>query len=140
MIARVGLFLCGLFFLAPLGCTALNADKDRYEEVSVEGALTATSLTLPDDGSRFVPHTVKGRAGETVSIHMQSSDFDAYLLIVNEDEDTVGQNDDCTLGQPTTDACLNYTFSRDMTLKIIANAYDAGGLGDYVLTYQRHKP
>lgn len=140
MTARIGLLLAVLFFLAPLGCSALKADESRYDEVTVEGSLTTTSLVLTEDGSRYVPHTIKGRAGETINLHMSSTDFDAYLLIVNEDDDTIGQNDDCPQGQPTTDACLSYTFSRDMTLQVIANAYDGEGLGNYVLTYQLHKP
>ena len=87
-----------------------------------------------------MPHTINGREGETINILLHSSDFDAYLLLLNDDEDTIGQNDDCPQGQPTTDACLNYTFSRNMALKVIANSYDGEGLGNYVLTYQLHKP
>ena len=99
---------------------------------SVTGRLDENSEIL-DDGSYFNSHTFTGRANESIRIKMESEDFDAYLILVGPNGETVAENDD---EDGSTNAQIVVTLPAAGTYQIIANAYAAGATGQYALTWR----
>src|SRR5690606_30610961 len=96
----------------------------------ITGRLGASSPTLSDD-SPFEVWYITGRAGQTVTITMTSSDFDSYLHIGKLGEQRMLANDDDSAGG--NDAQLTFTFPSNGTYAIVANAFAAGASGSYRL-------
>lgn len=100
--------------------------------LQVEGSLGPNSLVWAEDNSLYQEYALDGRAGQTVTITMESIEFDTYLILLDANGRVVGQNDD---ESPTsTNSRLTVTLPRTGTYRIIANAYDRNGRGRYVLT------
>lgn len=96
----------------------------------ITGRLGASSPTLSGD-SPFEVWNITGRAGQTVTITMTSSDFDSYLHIGKLGEQRMLANDDDSAGG--NDAQLTFTFPSNGTYAIVANAFAAGASGSYRL-------
>jgi len=99
--------------------------------LEVEGVLDSTSLRLASDNSRYTPYTFSGRAGQRVTITMESRDFDTHLTLLDSNDNVVGRNDDTG---STTNSALTVTLNSNGTYTIIANAYDSTGQGRFTLT------
>ncbi|WP_332973782.1 MULTISPECIES: PPC domain-containing protein [unclassified Microcoleus] len=52
------------------------------------------SSALPSNGSLFEQHTFRGRAGQSVTITVESSDFDTYVAIFDPQGKLLAENDD----------------------------------------------
>ncbi|NJO41469.1 MAG: trypsin-like serine protease [Cyanobacteria bacterium CRU_2_1] len=96
-----------------------------------EGMLGPNSQVLESDGSLYEEYTFEGDAGQTVTISMESGDFDTYLILLGPDEQVVGQNDDAS--PSTLNSLLIVTLPATGTYRIIANSYDRSGQGAYTL-------
>lgn len=99
--------------------------------LQIEGVLGQGSPTL-QDGSLYGEHTFQGRAGQTVTISLESNDFDTYLILLGPDNQVVAENDD--LASNTLNSGMTITLSASGTYRVIANAYDSSGTGRYLLT------
>ena len=98
----------------------------------VGGALDAGD-SIFGDGSYFDLYTYYGTPGETVVITLRSSDFDAYLIggptleealaVMHEDDDSGGG----------TDAELVVEIGASGEYVVLANTYEEGGTGAYVI-------
>lgn len=97
-----------------------------------EGLLDATAPILQSDGSRYKEHAFTGRVGQSVTITLESSDFDTYLIVVGPDNQILGENDD--IGPDNYNSSITLTLPANGTYRIIANAFDAAGQGRYLLT------
>lgn len=97
-----------------------------------EGSLGPNSQILQSDGSPFQEHVFPGRAGQTVTISLESEDFDPFLIVVGPDDQVIGQNDDASAR--TLNSLLTVTLPATGSYRIIANAYDRAGQGNYILT------
>ena len=67
-------------------------DDARAVLLQVQGTLAEGDLVL-SDGSLYVPHTLKGEAGELIQIRLESTDFDTYLILQGPDGSEIVQND-----------------------------------------------
>ncbi|MDY7013233.1 MAG: trypsin-like peptidase domain-containing protein, partial [Cyanobacteriota bacterium] len=94
------------------------------------GTLSRGDNILPADNSVFDLYSFEGRAGEVVNITMNSSEVDAYLILVAPGGDDIAQDDDSAGG---TNARIVATLPVDGTYWIVANSYQAGELGSYTL-------
>jgi hypothetical protein len=104
---------------------------------TVEGELKAGDARA-DDGSFYQAWLYRGRAGETLTIRMQPSDFDAYLAIGRTVQDAWTElevNDD---GPEGTNSELTVTLPRNGEYVIRANAFQAGQTGRYTLRVDRN--
>ncbi|GAB4379324.1 MAG: hypothetical protein Kow00121_33250 [Elainellaceae cyanobacterium] len=97
-----------------------------------EGTLGANSQVLQADGSLYDEYSFQGQAGQNVTILLESSDFDPFVILVGPDDQVVGQNDDAS--PRTLNSLLTATLPVNGTYRIIANAYDQAGRGNYILT------
>ncbi|NJO41471.1 MAG: trypsin-like serine protease [Cyanobacteria bacterium CRU_2_1] len=113
--------------LASSGSTPEQAAQIILQE---QGNLGPGSSTL-QDGSLYQIHTFEGRAGQTVTISLESNDFDTYLILLGPTDQVVGENDDA--GSGTLNSAITITLPVDGVYRIIANSYDASGQGRYTL-------
>ncbi len=96
------------------------------------GTLDQTSAVLPSDGSRYNEYNFEGQAGQAVTIRLESNDFDPYLALFSPDGQLVGENDDAS--QTDKNSLLNVTLPITGDYRVVVNAYDSTGQGQYLLT------
>lgn len=87
---------------------------------------------LPSDGSLYREYTFDGEAGQSVRIDLTSSDFDTYLALFSPNGRLVGENDDVIDGD--TNSRLRVTLPTTGLYRVVVNAYDSTGIGQYLLT------
>ena len=97
-----------------------------------EGALVAGGPVLPSDKSLYRDYNFEGRSGQSVTISLESTDFDAYVAIFDPNGKLVAENDDAS--DSTKNAFLSVTLPATGRYRVIVNAYDASGRGRYTLT------
>jgi tetratricopeptide (TPR) repeat protein len=90
------------------------------------------SSALPSDGSLYEAHTFEGRAGQSVTITLESSDFDTYLILLGPDSKKVADNDD--ISRSNSNSALTVTLPASGRYIVIVNAYKKGERGRYTLT------
>lgn len=93
-----------------------------------QGRLTNRSSRLRD-GSRYNLYEFSGEAGQEVRIQLDSSDFDTYLILIGPDDQPLAENDDRTSGDTNSELVL--TLPATGTYRVVANAFDSRGRGDY---------
>lgn len=117
--------------LATATNSATTTQPRNQSLLQTEGTLSQNSPTL-QDGSYYAEHTFQGNAGQTITISLESSDFDTYLILLGPDDQVVAENDDAT--SSTLNSSLTVTLPTSGTYRVIANAYDSSGIGRYLLT------
>lgn len=100
--------------------------------LQVQGQLNDQSQVLETDGSLFNEHIFEGQAGQTVTISLTSNDFDTFLILMDANGDGLDANDDFSEGN--TNSQIVITLPQTGTYRIVVNAYDRTGRGNYVLT------
>lgn len=111
--------------------TAATGDRQSVAALQTEGLLSGSSPAL-EDGSLYEEHSFQGNAGQTITISLESSEFDTYLILLGPNDQVIGENDDASPN--TLNSTLTITLPVTGTYRIIANAYDAEGQGRYLLT------
>lgn len=107
--------------------------QDRARVILQEqGILDASAPVLRSDGSRYREYTFSGTAGQTVTITLESGDFDTYLMLIDPSNRMLRDNDDAA--PDNTNSTLTVTLPATGTYKVIANAYDRSGQGQFTLT------
>ena len=108
------------------------ADQHPRTQVGavVRGRLGPES-TLLTDGSSFDAYTFEGRAGQTIEISMESTDFDAFLALGIFGSDSVVARDDD--GGNNSDALIVARLPRDGRYVVLANSYGRDAAGAYTL-------
>jgi len=97
----------------------------------IRGTLGPDSNVLPGDNSYFNAYSFEGRAGQTVSLDLTSNDFDAYLILLDSNGNSVAQDDDSASG---TNARIVTQLPETGTYILLANSFRGGESGDYELT------
>jgi S1-C subfamily serine protease len=100
--------------------------------LQIQGQLNDQSQVLETDGSLFNEHIFEGRAGQTVTISLTSNEFDTFLILMDSDGNGIDANDDVAEGN--TNSQLVVTLPQTGSYRIVVNAYDRAGRGNYVLT------
>ena len=95
----------------------------------VTGRLGLGSPTV-QDGRPAEAWQLDGRAGERVSIVLESDDFDSYLYLAGPGLDGVQTDDD---GAGDLDSLIEITLPTDGTYRVTAAALSAGSSGAYTL-------
>ncbi|MCJ2542463.1 PPC domain-containing protein [Thermostichus vulcanus] len=99
---------------------------------SHSGRLQPGSLQHPDDGSWMEEYPIAARAGQILIASMSSSDFDAFLQLLDPDGEVMAWDDDQGGG---THALMIAFLPRTGTYTLRANTYEAGEQGAYLLQY-----
>ncbi|MBE9042672.1 DVUA0089 family protein [Oscillatoriales cyanobacterium LEGE 11467] len=98
------------------------------------GELGPGDTVLPNDNSFFDLHSFEGRAGQTVTITLESDQFDTYLVLLDSEGSAIDQNDDARNGN--TNSMLRVTLPQSGTYRVVVNSYDNTGNGRYTLTVE----
>ncbi len=117
-----------------------DIDPRALESMSVEGrtvrmgsvaggTLGPRSLTL-QDGRPGEAWRLEGRAGDRVSIWLESDDFDAYLYLWGPGLDAVRMDDD---GGGGLNSLIELTLPADGPYRVVAAALSSGSAGAYTL-------
>lgn len=97
-----------------------------------QGVLDSTASVLESDGSLYREYTFQGTVGQRVTITMESSDFDTYLILVGPDGEAIEQNDD--ISESDLNSQIITTLPGAGEYRVIANAFDDQGRGRFTLT------
>jgi hypothetical protein len=117
---------------------ATNSETNNTSEaveIVEAGILQEGDETIPNDGSFYDSFPLEGSAGDSFTITLESSEFDTFLAIMDEDGNIIEQNDD--ISEEDSNSRLEITLPGNGTYSIIVNAYDKGGKGNYVLKVAR---
>ena len=103
--------------------------------LEVEGELESGDAVLTD-GSLFDVYIVDGQAGQTISITLESLQFNSYLLVIDHDGETLAENNnvDSAIVPNTQNAWLTLTFPKAGQYRLVVNAVHKWGQGSYRLT------
>lgn len=104
---------------------------------TTSGNLTAQSALLTD-GSSFDAYTFEGRAGESIEISMESTDFDAFLALGILGSDSVVAKDDDSGNN--SDALIVARLPRTGRYVVLANSYGRDATGSYTLGIRTGRP
>jgi hypothetical protein len=99
---------------------------------SGSGQLSSTDCVL-SDGSYWDAFTFSGTAGQQVTITMNSSAFDTYLVLLDPTKMKAAEDDN---GAGGTDSRIVFTLSSSGDWYIIANSRTAAQFGPYTLVLQ----
>ncbi|MDY6786232.1 MAG: CAP domain-containing protein [Cyanobacteriota bacterium] len=96
-----------------------------------EGILADGDSVYEQDGSLYDVYSFEGRSGQEIAIAVESSDFDTFLAVFDDEDTIVGQNDD--IDAENTNSYLEIALPRDGTYRIFINGYDANDRGSYTV-------
>jgi serine protease Do len=96
-----------------------------------QGSLGPGDDTL-NDGSFYEEYQFQGRAGQTVRLRLSSDVFDTYLILLDDQGNRLGENDDRNPND--TNSELVVTLPRNGSYIVIVNAFDRTGQGAFLLT------
>ncbi|MEB3882161.1 DVUA0089 family protein [Lyngbya sp. CCY1209] len=108
-----------------------RATEPRRLILQEEGVLESGDSVLPSDGSLYDEYTFEAEAGQSVTIDLESSDFDPYLALFGPDGQLVGENDD--VSESNRNSRLIVTLPATGLYRVVVNAYDSTGRGEYLL-------
>ncbi|OCR00319.1 hypothetical protein BCD67_25300 [Oscillatoriales cyanobacterium USR001] len=101
--------------------------------LTANGSLTpGKSSVLPSDGSLYEEHNFEGRAGQSVTITVESRDFDTYVALFGPDLKLLAENDD--ISQSNSNSAITFTLPASGRYRVVVNAYKKGEGGRYTLT------
>jgi len=118
-----------------LGLAACSPPEPVNETHNEE--LTADDDILEQDQSHYDQYQVKVGEGYGIDIAMTSSAVDSYIILLDGNNQKVGEDDD---GGEGNDAHLVMTAPSSGTYTIYANSYSSGETGPYTLTVRTTKP
>ena len=102
-------------------------------ELIINGTLNENSEQFEHDGSYFQLHTFTGKAGDVISIELNSSEFDAYLALMDPKFKGIANNDN---GGEGSNAKITITLPTTGTYTVVVKAYEKGQQGSYTLSWR----
>lgn len=118
-------------YVLQLAAASSSVQQNAGAILQTEGSLGQGSPTL-QDGSFYQEHSFQGTAGQSVTISLESNEFDTYLIVLGPNDQLIGENDDAS--SETLNSSLTITLPVTGTYRVIANSYDSTGRGQYLLT------
>ncbi|MEB3119493.1 MAG: tetratricopeptide repeat protein, partial [Limnothrix sp.] len=118
-------------WLLAVGLWGLPSVAVAVEPRTIEGTLDGTEAKL-DDGSFYDSYEFEGKAGESVAIALDSSEFDTYLVLLDPAGKSLVQQDD---GEGA-NARLAVTLPEAGRYQVLATSYQPGTKGAYQLRWQ----
>ena len=97
-----------------------------------QGVLQPGGSVLSSDNSLYQAYTFEGRRGQSVTITLNSNDFDTYLILLDSDDQKIAENDDASSSNSNSE--ISVTLPANGRYSIVVNTYDASGQGRYQLT------
>lgn len=123
---RLGIIASVVSLTVGTAWSAANANPLLAER----GVLTSGDEAL-DDGSLYDKHKFSGNSGQQISIYLESSDFDPYLILLDPQGKRISENDD--ISRSNRNSRLSIVLPATGIYTIIANSYEPGSGGTYAL-------
>jgi len=120
--------------LATLG-TLTSLSSSVFAQATIlreSGQLDSSDDRIESDNSLFDQYDFIGQVGQEITITLESTEFDTYLILLDADGNLLVQNDDADT--TTTNARLNFVLPKNGQYTVVANVYDSSGRGSYLLT------
>ncbi len=117
--------------VAQLSFFGIGLPKRNTVILQEEGVLEPGGAVLPDD-TLYEEHLLEGRADQTVTIRLESDDFDTYLILINPMGEILEYNND--ISSSNTNSELTVTLPASGFYRIVANTFEVGGQGQYQIT------
>jgi len=114
-----------------IASTAVMAQTQLTLGTPVQGALAAGDQQLPT-GEYYDEYQFQGEAGQSVSIRMDSSEFDTYIIYMDPNGANQQDNDDFAGGSGT-NAGLDITLQTSGLHRVGATSYTSGTTGNYTI-------
>lgn len=114
--------LCGICHPASLRCDQV-----------ANGELAEGDCRLAD-GTLVDPWAFEIDSAREVNVSLTSTDFDAFLILLDEACEILARNDDCVPGEPR-HACISMVLAPGRYL-LAVNSFDQGGRGRYRLGFE----
>lgn len=111
---------------------ARNQGQQGNVIARLESVLGPGASVLPSDGSLFRQTSFTGRAGQSITITLDSPEFDTYLVLLSPEGKVLAQNDNADAN--TTNSAITATLPRSGVYRVVVNARDKQGRGRYILT------
>jgi hypothetical protein len=123
-------------FAASVSVAAKSAPTSLILGQSVAGELEASDPML-SDSSYYDQWTYDGRRGERIRITLESTAFDAFLLVGRQSTDSVEMLNEDDDGGGGTNARISLELPADGTYLVLANSYGPRALGSYSVRIER---
>ena len=118
-----------------LNVNSLNNTSDYSDAngylVNQSGVLNAQDDRLTDN-SFYDEYSFSAQQGQDVTITLTSQDFDAYLLLIDNQGNKIAENDD--ISQNNSNASIRISLPYTGDYRVIVNAYDQTGQGQYQMS------
>lgn len=124
-----------------IGCSLLMSEIPAQAQSSNtvhQLGVLGTSDEQFTTGSYFDSYKIEGSEGQRVSISLDSSDFDAFLGLLDSDGNLITSNDDAAAGN--LNSYISTTLPRNDTYTVIATSYGSQTGGDYRLALRNFSP
>ncbi|MEM9540277.1 MAG: CAP domain-containing protein [Cyanobacteria bacterium P01_E01_bin.42] len=102
--------------------------------LQVEGELSEEDPTLAVDGSRYDGYNFEGKAGQIISITLESNEFDTYLFLFNSQDEQIAISDD--ISEDNSNSQVKMVLPQDDTYTVIVNSYDPASRGRYKVSIE----
>jgi S1-C subfamily serine protease len=96
------------------------------------GVLETTDAVLPSDNSLYDEYTFEGVEGQSVTIRLESEEFNPYVALLDPQGQLLAENDDVSSSDKN--AVITITLPMAGEYRVVVNAYDSTGQGQYRLT------
>ncbi|HAO13932.1 MAG TPA: serine protease [Planktothrix sp. UBA8407] len=116
-----------------LKATESSSNSPRGQLIlNQKGVLENQDSVLSSDNSLYDEYTFDGKQGQSVVIRLESQDFDSYLALFDPQGKLIAENDDAS--QSDKNAQIRVTLPATGRYRVVVNAYDKTGRGQYLLT------
>ena len=122
----------GQYELSISSLSSTSGPRNSYL-LSESGTLSTQDNRLTDN-SLYDEYYFNGQQGQDVTITLTSQDFDAYLLLIDEQGNKIAENDDTA--QNNSNAAIRIELPYTGQYRVIVNAYDQTGQGHYQMSVQ----
>ena len=117
-----------LLLVAPANAEDNNLERSADGSLIGQGQLNDSDDSTPE-GRFFDSWFFYAEAGETLSIVVESSDFDTVAVLLNTEGELIVANDDVSSEITNSQLDINVTQSGEFVLGVLS--YDGSGLGNY---------
>lgn len=131
----LGTAVVGLLVLSANGLAAIAQTPPLIQE---QGVLEEGDSILQSDGSLYDQYTFEGEEGQSITISMESDEFDTYLALIDPEQKVIAENDD--VSQDDQNSAFTVTLPSNGTYVVIANGFDSNSRGQYSIEANVNDP
>ncbi|MDB9526598.1 trypsin-like peptidase domain-containing protein [Oscillatoria sp. CS-180] len=119
--------------LSEVGAGSVQAPPAGNSERLIlrESGVLSPGDEIAPDGTLYDQYTFDGQAGQSVTVTIESQEFDTYLAIVDSNGNLVAENDDISASNTNSEA--SFTLPNTGRYLVIVNGFSVADQGSYTL-------